>query len=231
MQFFLLSLCELSMSWSNVKHFQWKVVSTWLMDSQITAAVGAFNSSLEHIVRNDIVLGLLFLTVAFMLQHTHKCCNKGCCSSSLWSLHDASRFYPGFYLSISFTWLYLYHDLFYGGILSPQSCGYCGSHMMLRKKKFCSRIFNKRSYTEHLHMILQTEVFMAHLTLSSVFLWYTCICQLTTWLPWNFACWTFECKLVFWRGLLFIWIFFLCMVAGIQFTCSRQPHQECSTTV
>lgn len=155
------------MSWSNVQHFQWKVVSTWLMDSQSTAAIGAFNSSLEHIVRNGIVLGLLFLTVAFMLQHTHKCCNKGCCSSSLWSLHDASRFYPGFYLSSSLTWLYLYHDLFYGGILSPQSCGYCGSHMMLRKKNFCSRIFNKRSYTEHLHMILQTEFFMAHLTLSS----------------------------------------------------------------
>lgn len=155
------------MSWSNIKHFQWKVVPTWLMDSQSTAAGDAFNSSLERIVRNGIALGLLFLTVAFMLQHTHKCCNKGCCSSSLWSLHDASRFYPGFYLSSSLTWLYLYHDLFYGGILSSQSCGYSGSHVMLGKKNFCSRIFNKWSYTEHLHMILQTEVFMAHLTLSS----------------------------------------------------------------
>ena len=163
------------MSWNNVKHFQWKVVSTWLMDSQITAAVDTFNSSLEHTVTNGIILGLLFLTVTFMLQHTHKCCNKGCCSSSLWSLHDASKFYPGFYLSNSLTWWYLYHDLFHRELLLPQNCGYCGSHMMLRKKKFCSRISSKRSYTEDLHMILQIEVFMAHLTLPSQSFCGTCV--------------------------------------------------------
>lgn len=44
----------------------------------------------------------------------------------------------------------------------------------------------------------------------TVFLWYICVCQSTTWLPWNFACWTFECKLVLWREVFCLYGFSSC---------------------